>query len=187
MKEILKENFALIAVILLPIVLGTIFYISVSIQKSQFEPPNYKLVFTDLATQNSSLPYQLIVKDQKLYASYTPREKNQYYRIPNLYIYDAQTDSSERVNLPKVEDKTKGFEVIVDQLKNEVIIDKQTSPDGYIIERTHYNRGLMNELFSAGSRNRNNHILTKDGNYTSIPNSNHYNINVIGWISNEPE
>lgn len=187
MKEILKENFALISVILLPVILGTVFYISVSYQKSQFVPPNYKLVFASSYNHHQDRPYQLVIKNQKLYVSYTPKEKNNYYRIPNLYVFDAENGSSEKIKLPPVKDKENGFDVIVKDLENERIIEKEESPDGYKVERTYHNRGLMNEIFSGGYRSRDRHILTKDSNYLSIEKSNHYNIEVIGWIAKDKE
>ncbi len=174
----IKENLVMSMGIFLPIALMLIFFVSTQLPKSE-PPPQYDLMFVtsqyyyDRDNDGYYMKYDFI--DGKLRARAIARDdddKNRY-RGERLYRYDAENQIVSEVK-PAVRETAPGSrEYIVgfsafdqDNLKLDI---SDVSPDGYTVrDARRGSRGLFNEIFWSGSRNRNMLILSKNRSHYKV-------------------
>ena len=94
--KFIKENFALIAGLALPVMVMAVFFVSTALPRMAAEPPpKYDMLFAvDKYNYNSHLPVttQFLVKDGELKIQYT-KNSGSRQDWKKLYIYKAATQS----------------------------------------------------------------------------------------------
>ena len=197
MKAFFKEHFVLIFGISLPLILSLVFFMSANIKKATETPPKYDFLFASrYYPQSPDHPYRFNVNaDGQLELNYRGvKEVDRGYEpeVPLLYVYRADKDQIELVDMPDIDKSQKGSYVIED-LGGASVSDQRRSPDGYQFLSYYRNSGnLMTEVFGAGGhRSRYVVALEKDGyekrldtdNTLNFPGGYYYGDGVfVGWI-----
>lgn len=174
-KNFIKENFALIIGLTLPVLLMFGFMIAANLPQAAADPPKYDLVFavTEYPNVSGGIPVavRLVVKDGVLKADYTrnvPATPNSYpYNSwKKLYLYEAKTQKVKELTFgyPSDMDKIEGTrEDTVDATKNLKLDTTLQSPDGYELTTDGYDHyGFFNEIFWGGGYT--NQPVLKKGN-----------------------
>ena len=189
MKTFLKENFALVVGISLPILLIVFFFIASRAPQELVPDPKYSVIFAANYNVNwTGRPWVIEVKNNKIRIRHKETE-NRGYSKPQIYIFNHQTLKANLVDID--------FDNIVDGVvsdhqldllnKNKFITNAQ-SPDGYRLEYHygHSGRGLIGELFAYRSRHRNRYALIKDSRVIPLKaQHNIYQAHFIAWIDHE--
>ncbi len=189
-QNFLKENFALIIGLGLPVVLVIGFFFARYLpQQYSDEPPSYELVFSVMRYDNYS-PFHVdfIVKDQKLYMKLINKKEHEGANVRELFIYNGQKGSTRKIHY-SLPDHLVNLqnEILVKELSAYVIDTNSKSPDGYELEPASYrSRGLLGELF--GSNTGKYFYRVKKAGGKSFPISDYGsefsygNLSFIGWI-----
>lgn len=193
MNDFLKDNIALVAAIVLPLVLVVIFALSTALVSVSVEDPRYSFfVATNYPnSQNSAFSFNVI--DEKLVVSYRPEVKNEndYYTntsVPRLWKINIPSGSVEEIALPVPANK-KAADISIAGVTDIKIRNIQPAPDGYSFSNTYpSDSNIMTMMFSADGRSRNSVALEKDGRRfkVKVPGDDwYYNSDFIGWIIND--
>lgn len=191
MNKMFKENYVLIAGILLPIIMIFIFGLATFIPGFFVEAPKYDLLFS-LGYNDYNKPklvFNIVqgkLKTQLVcdkYCSASDMQNN-----TKLYIYDAKLKKSHEIqlSLPNIPSKEKSFtlEVSIPQVNNLKIDPAVEAPDGYVYNSGSDTSGLISDLFFRSSYNQ--PTIAKKGNNIEImpnlKNFDYYNIKFIGWV-----
>jgi len=189
-QNFLKENFALIIGLGLPVILVISFLLARYLPQHNDEPPNYELVFSVMRYDNHS-PFHIdfIVKDQKLYMKLMNKKEHEGANVRELFIYNGQKESTRKIHysLPDHLINLQN-EILVKEFSPYVIDTNSKSPDGYELEPASYrSRGLLGELFGSNA-SKHLHRVKKTGG-RSFPISDYGsefsygNLSFIGWIT----
>lgn len=192
MQKFLKENFALIIGVSLPLILIAIFFIASRAPQEFADDPLYSLVFATNYNPNwSNYPWRIEIEDNQLRIRHSENvdQKRHYYNKPQIYVFDHEIKQADLLDID--------YEIIIDgyvgdpalkKFNNKIFITKQTSPDGYRLEYDYNSssRGLMGEIFGFGRRYRNSYVLKKNS-YTIPLKTPHrvHQAHFIAWIDHE--
>jgi len=190
MTKLLKDNYALVAGVVLPLVLIVVFFVVGNARVSSVPDPQYDAVFainySDRSTNNR---YKIGLDDGMLYirARSLPDEKTLSNRtLPTIFVFDHTTRHARKIDIDFEHiEKGKVVDPDLDILNKSRIRSDIVSSDGYKFE---YRRGLgggglIGEIFGSRRRNRSNYALVKDGRMVPVVGSEPFwNAHFIGWI-----
>ena len=183
MKQLLKENFVLIAGICLPLLLAAVFWVSKEVSIGGIAPPTSEVIFMTNYQENPENPWEVEIRDERVHIVYAGSDAKRNWNPPQLLVFNPNDNITRKIDIPRPakDELSKKRDFIPDVLKDVRVIAETISPEGYIFVRSDgYNRGLVTEVFS-GRRDRSQYIL-QQGNYRrQVPQSG-YNAQFIGWI-----
>lgn len=193
MKAYIKDNIALVAAIVLPLLLTAVFAISTLFVNTVVEDPkNDFLIATDYYPNNGGLEIDVIDDRLQVRALPVQRDSNgnpiRYGNEIRLWRVHVPEMSVEEISLKKPSGDA-GGKVSVPALEGVTVRNITPGPDGYSYA-TAYSGGsgnFMTEIFAGGGRSYSSSIaLSKNGRYVSVkmPDEgySHYNTRFIGWI-----
>jgi len=200
-SNFIKNNFALVLGITLPVLLMVGFMVAANMPGLVGDPPKYDFVFAisdnyDGGNHNIPVTVKLTVgKDGTLRAQYTrtPVQPNTYtYNLwKKLYVYEAATRKVRELPFPYPADMDKitgTKEEVVDATKDLKLDTTQESPDGYSLSYDGYSSGgLVNEMF-VGSRYSSEPRLRKGNSSVPLTANDtrpfyYSNVEFIGWAT----
>ncbi len=183
MKQSIKENIVLIAGVALPLLVGLVFYVSTKISVMGIAPPQTSVVYASGLNDYNGNPWDVTVRDGKLYAVYVPVKDNIGGRAPVIYRFDPVTKNVQTFRVPPLEkdDLKKRAEFEVTGLGDITLLKDEVSPDGFTFSRMDRGNGsFMSEIF--GGRGRAGFVLKKNAYKVPVPEtSNAYDIEFVGW------
>ena len=183
-KQFIKENFALVLGISLPLLLVVLFWVATIIPKMMVEPPTHDLIFVanhygQNAHPNGTLRFG--VEDGKLRAVFW--EDNEKYRpYPNLYYFDVETESTHEITVVIPADVENAQTVEIPEAAQYVLSNKTLSPDGYKFDNSY--RGHHGFLFLY-SNSQCHAKIEKNGRVMKIPSTgtrHSGNAQFLGWV-----
>lgn len=196
-QNFLKENFALIVGISLPVLLVLLFSLATVVPRYFVDPPKYNLIFSINSpdySRNPRLNGQLLinVENKKLRARFLVNKKKEatYFNLTHLYLFEAATGNIHEIpiNLPP-SNINSDRELPIPETENFTIETNTIAPDGYEYRAPSYESGgLMGELIVGGRHSRTPSIAkgsytikippTGQGSYYSYG----YDLHFIGWV-----
>lgn len=199
MKPFVKDNLAIIAAIVLPLILIALFGLSTLVVRQMVADPEYDFLIATNYYGGSNEAFYFDVVQNRLQISYTyPVKVNgtfQNANISRLWRVRVPAMTVEEIALvpPGNRDGADGQRVPVDipGVSNLQMISTQPAPDGYAFQQSYdryYGGGLMREVFGGGSRGANVSAIVKDGRAVPIRNLggapySGYEARFIGWIA----
>lgn len=193
-KNFLRENFALIIGLGLPVILVISFYLARNLPQSNDAPPNYELILSVMRYDNQSpVHIDFFVKEQKLYMKITNRKEHENATVRELFIYNGQKESIRKVHytLPDHLISLQN-EFLVKEFDQYFIDNNSKSPDGFELEPASYrSRGLFGELFGSHGGKYIHRIKKTGGRSFPIPDYgtefSYASLSFIGWIISFPK
>lgn len=198
MNSFLKENFALIIAIALPLVFALFFMATKQIGNVNVEPPQHDFILKK-SQYNNVLNIKII--DGRIRADFTYPVLHNNTPVTldpfSLYLVDAQTLIAEPLYLDLPDDAQNPaqvkqgttIEIPLGSLSERRYSGAGISPDGFELDSTYHHDGnLMTEIFSAGRNYDYNLALHKDGARFDIKGLNdHYGYEIAAWIIESEE
>lgn len=193
MKQFLKDNFALVAAIALPLLLALIFMISTLFTRVTVADPQHDFLIATNYYDNNSVFIFSVVRE-KLVVSYRPQVKheNGYYtptNVPRLWRVHVPDMKVEEIALQEPASKRAG-DITIPGATDIRIQNIQPGPDGYLYSDNYsYSGNIMTELFASG-RSRSVSGIVKDGRMIKIrvpvAAGWEYNTRFLGWVTDQP-
>ena len=192
MQKFLKENFALVIGVCLPLILIAFFFLASRAPRELADDPKYSVVFATNYNPNwTDHLWRIEIENDKLRIRHNAKadKDRHYYNKPQIYVFDHKVLQANLLDFD-YENITDGYvtDSTLDEFNANRFIIKQTSPDGYRLEYDYNssNRGLMGEIFGFGRRYRNSYVLKK-GTYAIPLKTPHrvHQAHFIAWIDNE--
>lgn len=192
MTKFFKNNYALLAGILLPLVLIGVFFVVGNVRVSSVPDPQYDAVFViNYSDRSTSNRYKIGLDDGKLYIRTRPLpegKRRSHRNLPAIFVFDHQTRHARKIDIDFEHiEKGRVVDPDLDILNKGRISSNAVSSDGYKFEyrRRRGRGGLMGEIFRSRSRPRSNYALVKDGRAVPVVGSEPFwNAHFIGWIEN---
>ena len=199
MKPFIKNNLAIIAAIVLPLILIALFAVSTLVVNRVVADPQYDfLVATNYyGGANEAFYFDVVQNRLKLSYSFPTRVNGNYQNgnISRLWRVRVPAMTVEEISLvppPRSQDTADGERVPIEipGVSDLQVLSSQPAPDGYSFQQSYdyYNSNLMRELFGGGSRGEQVSAIVKDGRAVPIRNLggapfSGYNSHFIGWIA----
>jgi len=199
MKQFVKNNLAIVAAIVLPLVLVLLFAVSSRVMQRVVADPEYDfLVATNYyGGTNEAFYFDVVQNRLKISYSFPTRVNGTYQNgnISRLWRVRVPAMTVEEISLvppPRSEDAADGQRVPIDipGVSDLQVLSSQPAPDGYAFQQSYdyYNGNLMREIFGGGSRHEQASAIVKDGRAVAIRNLggapyNAYNAHFVGWIA----
>lgn len=193
----LRENAALVAGILLPVLVVVLFVLSSWIPKMLVDPPQYDFLYVQDANYYGGSPspwrHQITLDAQghllvKAFAAkpdvYTPGDR--------LYLFEHEDGNVREIALPtpeSAEGAEAGVVVEIPEFLSTFIDPSRISPDGYsLVDNTRSSQGLFGLFYSSNSPSL---AISKNGAvFEAAPDNpmgmGWYGVRLIGWIVSEP-
>lgn len=171
MSALIKNNLALIAGIVIPILLVIFLSITMLIIKDNTLPPEYDFIYMD-GGYNS----QVKVLNNRLELEYLTSENQSFH--PKIFIFHVNSKQSEQIKIDfskpiKLENKTAIYEILN---FTDYKLDKSSkSPDGYT-----FNNNYMSS-YPYSIEHPYHYSITKNGKSVMIASDANY-LQFIGWI-----
>ncbi|MDP2205813.1 MAG: hypothetical protein Q8K65_05845 [Alphaproteobacteria bacterium] len=190
-SNFIKQNFALVLGIALPVLLVGGFMLMAALPQKQGTPPEYTLLFSATKYQNNASGYNVdyVVKSGKVYARLTERKDNYSNYQRELFRFDGKTGSVQKIEptLPDDLGEEKKLDVELEEFKNITLDTSSKSPDGYSLENSGYrSRGITGMVFGGGSGRYETILRHEKGYVVKLPeySGSHYygNLDFIGWV-----
>lgn len=190
MKQFIRENYALVAGIALPLILMVLFLVAGKTAEMTVAPPQHDVLFVgDYYYGNSNSMYLVRVENNKLVIRVNPPQNPNDPRPqpPRLWRYDHVTGTSKPlpIDFSNVKDGVVA-DPYLETLNQSKLSDTPISPDGYTLEQHRGgNGGLPGEIFGFG---RGYHY---DANYTLVkkprvvplnPSESIYQAQFLAWV-----
>ncbi|HEY5616744.1 MAG TPA: hypothetical protein VIK60_02310 [Vicinamibacterales bacterium] len=201
MKQFVKENLAIVAAIVLPLVLVALFALSSLVISRVVADPQYDFLIATNFYGGSNEAFYFDVVQNRLKISYSfPVRVNGNYQngnISRLWRVRVPAMTVEEIPLvppPRGQDNADGQRVPIEiaGVSDLQVLSTQPAPDGYTFQQSYdyYNSNLMRELFGTGSRGEQVHAIVKDGRVVPVRNLggapySAYNAHFIGWIAKD--
>lgn len=199
MKQFLRNNLAIVAAIVLPLILVALFALSTLVVNRVVADPQYDFLIATNFYGGSNEAFYFDVVQNRLKISYAfPSKVNGTYQnsnISRLWRVRVPAMTVEEIALvppPRSQDNADGQRVPVDipGVSDLEVLSSQPAPDGYSFQQSYdyYNTGLMRELFGGGRRGERVSAIVKDGRAVPISNLagapyGGYDARFIGWIA----
>jgi len=199
MKPFIKNNLAIIAAIVLPLILIALFALSTLVVNRVVADPQYDfLVATNYyGGANEAFYFDVVQNRLKISYSFPTRVNGNYQNgnISRLWRVRVPAMTIEEISLvppPRSQDAADGERVPIEipGVSDLQVLSSQPAPDGYSFQQSYdyYNSNLMRELFGGGSRGEQVSAIVKDGRAVPIRNLggapfSGYNSHFIGWIA----
>jgi hypothetical protein len=191
----LRDNAALVAGILLPVVVVALFFLSTWVPKLLVEPPQYDFLYTqDVNYYGSPSPWrhQVSVDGQgHLLVKAFVVERDAYAPGDRLFLFEHADGNVREITLPtpaSSEGGEEGIVVTVPEFADQFIDSRKISPDGYsLVDNSRSSRGLLGLFYS---NNRRGLAISKNGAvFEGAEGSdvNWYGHKLIGWLVPQPE
>ena len=192
MQTFLKENFALVIGISLPLILIAVFFVASRTPLEVADDPLYSLVFATNYNPNwSEHPWRIEIIDNQLRIRHRVKadQNRHYYNKPQIYVFDHKTKRADLLDID-YENVIDGYvdDSALKNLNSNTFITEQTSPDGYRLEYDYNSssRGLMGEIFGFGRRYRNSYILKKNSHTIPLKTPHRvHQAHFIAWLDHE--
>jgi hypothetical protein len=201
MKRFIKENLAIVAAIVLPLILVALFALSSLVMSRVVADPQYDFLIATNFYGGSNEAFYFDVVQNRLKISYSfPVQVNGIYQngnISRLWRVRVPAMIVEEIPLvppPRGTDNADGQRVPIDiaGVSELQVLSTQPAPDGYTFQQSYdyYNSNLMRELFGTGSRGEQVPAIVKDGRVVAVRNLggapySAYNAHFIGWIAKD--
>jgi len=201
MKPFIKNNLAIIAAIVLPLILIALFALSTLVVNRVVADPQYDfLVATNYyGGANEAFYFDVVQNRLKISYSFPTRVNGNYQNgnISRLWRVRVPAMTIEEISLvppPRSQDAADGERVPIEipGVSDLQVLSSQPAPDGYSFQQSYdyYNSNLMRELFGGGSRGEQVSAIVKDGRAVPIRNLggapfSGYNSHFIGWIAKD--
>lgn len=199
MKTFLKDNLAIVAAIVLPLLLVVMFALSGAVMNRVVADPRHDFLIATNFYGGTNEAFYFDVVQNRLKISYAfPVQVNGAYQngnIPRLWRVHVPAMTVEEISLvppPRTADYKDGQRVPVEiaGISDLPVLSTQPSPDGYTFQQSYdyYNGNLMRELFGGRSRSEQASAIVKDGRavpvryLSGVPYSG-YNVHFVGWIT----
>lgn len=193
----LRQNAALVAGIVLPMIVVILFLLSSWIPKLLVDPPQYDFLYVqDASYYGSPSPWrhQVTVDPQGhlLVKAFTAKP-DVYTPGDRLFLFEHTDGNVREITLPtpeSAEGAENGIVVEVPELRDHFIDPSRISPDGYsLVDNTRSSRGLFGLFYSGNARplaiSKNGAVFeAADGNAMAMG---WYGARLIGWIVPTPE
>ncbi len=189
MKRFFKENYALVAGIVLPLALIAFFFIAGKVAVTSVPDPQYDAVFAaHYSPRSSNNPYKFGIDDGKLYIRVRPPkegESSRTYGEPVVYVFDHKTLFAKKIDIDfdnvvagKISDPE------LDALNLHRINPDPVSRDGYKFENVgRGSGGLFGEIFGWRQRNRSPFVLRNGVRSVHVVGPEDiYSGSFIGWV-----
>jgi hypothetical protein len=193
----LRDNAALVAGILLPVLVVILFLLSSWVPRLFVDPPQYDFLYADDANYYGSPSpwrHQISLDSQGhlLVKAFTPKP-DVYTPGTRLFLFEHADGNVREITLPTPE-RTEGGEagVVVDvpEFQNQLIDPSRISRDGCaLVDSTRSSRGLFG-LFYSGSSSRGLAISKNGAVFEAAAESdglNWYGARLLGWLVPAPE
>ncbi len=192
MQKFIKENFALIVGVSLPLILIAVFFIASRAPQELTDDPLYSVVFATNYNPNwSEHPWRIEIEDDQLQIRHREKidQNRHYYNKPQIYVFDHKSKQADLLDID-YENIVDGYVVdsVLEKFNTNNFIAKQTSPDGYRLEYDYSSssRGLMGEIFGFGRRYRNSYVLKKNSHTIPLKTPHRvHQAHFIAWIDHE--
>ncbi len=203
MKTFLKDNIAIIAAIILPLLLVILFMASTAVTNLTVDDPQHDFLLATEYRHNNQNALRFDVVQGRLVVTYRypvrdgdgDGNRYRYQNTPRLWRVHIEDMSIEEIAIPlpdekPADDDAVSIELDVPDLQNLELVNRQPGPDGYTFEHSsrRYHGNLMTELFSYDSH-YSGAALTKNGRTVPIKgqrkNQYRHNTEFIGWIVSE--
>ena len=190
MTKLLKDNYALVAGILLPLVLILVFFVVGNARVSTVPDPKFDAIFAiNYSDRSANNRYRIGLDDGKLYIrTRSPPEgkRRSNRKFPAIFVFDHTTRHARKIDIDFEHiEKGRVIDPDLDTLNKSRIRSNAVSSDGYKFEyRRHRGRGgLVGEIFRSRSRSRSNYALVKDGRSVPVVGTEPFwNAHFLGWI-----
>jgi hypothetical protein len=202
MRPFIKNNLAIIAAIVLPLILIALFAVSTLVVNRVVADPEYDfLVATNYyGGANEAFYFDVVQNRLKISYSFPTRVNGNYQNgnISRLWRVRVPAMTVEEISLvppPRSQDAADGQRVPIEipGVSDLQVLSSQPAPDGYSFQQSYdyYNSNVMRELFGGGSRGEQVSAIVKDGRAVPVRNLggapfSGYNSHFIGWIAKEP-
>lgn len=196
MKQFVKENLAIVAAIVLPLVLVALFALSSVVMRTVVADPQHDFLVATNYYGGSNEAFYFDVVQNRLKISYSfPVQVNGIYQngnISRLWRVRVPAMTVEEIPLvppPRGQDNTDGQRIPVDipGVSDLQVLSQQPAPDGYTFQQSYdyYNSNLMREVFGGGSGSERAPAIMKDGRVVAVRNLGGaaYNTHFVGWIA----
>jgi hypothetical protein len=199
MKQFVKDNLAIVAAIVLPVVLVALFALSSLVMNRVVADPQHDfLVATDFyGGSNEAFYFDVVQNRLKISYSYPVQVNGNYQNgnISRLWRVRVPAMTVEEISLvppPRGANNADGQRVPIEiaGVSDLEVVSSQPAPDGYTFQQSYdyYNNNLMRELFGSGGRSRQGSAIVKDGRAVPVENLGGgapyaYNAHFIGWIA----
>lgn len=191
MKQFIRNNWALILGLSLPILMVLGLFLLNYLPKLWVLPPKYNVLYVMYAYGNDNRASTVLVNNGKLEIKSGTKEKNiQNLQNPQLFLFDVQKKTSKEIIIPAnaySDNSNQTLPLILPVLENATLHTAVLAPDGYSIVEPGVSGGGMAPLFfdfSGGDRN-NLFVLQKNGNTVFIPkpiDKYYSDKHFLGWI-----
>jgi hypothetical protein len=193
MLKTMRQNPMIAAGILLPLVIVVFFVLATAIPKWLVDPPAHDFLFTVPENRSSSPEIELRfdVANNRLRVRLF-KTKAVYGTVPRLYLFDHETLNVREILIDLPNDPEafeNGDEIDVAEFVHRQISAERKAPDGYEIRQPRYrNDNLMTALFGSSRRYR--LAIHKSGAVIDVPHPDnnayyYYNVNFLGWLTDE--
>jgi hypothetical protein len=198
MKQFVKENLAIVAAIVLPLVLVALFALSSVVMSTVVADPQHDFLVATNYYGGSNEAFYFDVVQNRLKISYSfPVQVNGIYQngnISRLWRVRVPAMTVEEITLvppPRGQDNADGQRVPIEipGVSDLQVVSQQPAPDGYIFEQSsNYNSNLMRELFGTGNRGERDPAIAKDGRVMPVRNLGGatFNTHFVAWIAKGP-
>ncbi|MEM6584043.1 MAG: hypothetical protein AAF699_22405 [Pseudomonadota bacterium] len=183
--QLLKENFALVVGVSLPLLLVLVFWIATVIPKMTVADPQYDLLYTaDYYDHNTLIDgaIQIEIRDGRLHAVFRKTPGFDQHNLPRIYYFDVSTGSTQELSIVIPADVKDGQELEIPEAQGLTLSKKTIAPDGYMFDADYSSRsGFL--FFDSGYRYRG--LIRKDGRAIKIPTQgNQYggNLRFLAWV-----
>jgi hypothetical protein len=192
MNAFLKDNFAIVAAIVLPLILALLFALSTLVTRVTVDDPKYDLLIADEYYSGNST-FALNVVNDRLIISYAPPQKDangnyMYGTKPRLWRVRVPDMKVEQVSLQEPTDKV-ARDIQIPGITDVPVSATQPGPDGYNFTNSYsYGNSLMSEIFDMDRGQRYRVAIYKDGRTVPIrigDGHTYYNMHFIGWITED--
>lgn len=193
-SNFIKQNFALVLGIALPVLLVAGFMMMAAAPQSKGPAPQYALLFTVQEGHGGNIDYNVdyVVKEDRLYARLTARRENDYSRSYNeLYRFDGKSGSVKKItpDLPESIGDEKQRDIEVAAFSGTRLSADSKSPDGFTLENGRYRSRGITGVFFGGSHGYQNVLRHEKGYAYKVPEYagtySYSHLKFIGWIISE--
>ena len=201
MKQFVRDNLAIVAAIVLPLVLVALFALSSLVVNRVVADPQYDFLIATNYYGGSNEAFYFDAVQNRLKISYSfPVQVNGNYQngnISRLWRVRVPAMTVEEISLvppPRGKDNADGQRVPIEiaGVSELHVLSTQPAPDGYTFQQSYdyYNTNLMRDLFGTGSRTEQVPAIVKDGRAVPVRNLGGalyraYNAHFIGWIAKD--
>lgn len=191
----LRENAALVAGIVLPVIVVALFLLSSWIPKLLVDPPQYDFLYVEESHYYTTPPpwrHEVTLDSQnRLLVKAYPAKLGVYApTAARLFLFEHEDGNVREITLPapaSTEGGEQGIVVEVPEFADRLIDPSRTSPDGYsLVDNTRSSRGLFGMFYSSNGRGL---AISKNGAVFKAADGRGeywYGSRLIGWLVPQP-